>query len=61
MEIDPQYPDVGEEARKDLLVTRRRLEREAPAGAEADPYASRHPAPDGHGQGRRRSGKGSRS
>ncbi|MFJ3857174.1 PPK2 family polyphosphate kinase [Streptomyces sp. NPDC090085] len=45
-EIDPQYPDVGEEARKDLLVTRRRLEREAPAGAEADPYASSRPAPD---------------
>ncbi|WP_030765507.1 polyphosphate kinase 2 family protein [Streptomyces sp. NRRL F-2664] len=32
MEIDPQYPDVGEEARKALLVTRRELVREAPAG-----------------------------
>ncbi|MEU6309396.1 polyphosphate kinase 2 family protein [Streptomyces sp. NPDC047014] len=46
MEIDPQFPDVGEEARKDLQVTRRRLEREAPAGAEADPYASRHRPPE---------------
>lgn len=43
-EIDPQYPDVGKEARKALLVTRRELEGEAPAGAAADPYAdSRRP------------------
>ncbi|MFC9582558.1 polyphosphate kinase 2 family protein [Streptomyces yangpuensis] len=40
MDIDPQYPDVGEEARKALLVTRRELEREAPAGAPADPHAA---------------------
>ncbi|WP_329057144.1 polyphosphate kinase 2 family protein [Streptomyces sp. NBC_01453] len=44
MDIDPPYPDVGEEARKDLLVTRRELEQEAPAGAPADPYTSRHPS-----------------
>ncbi|MFD4228817.1 polyphosphate kinase 2 family protein [Streptomyces sp. NPDC058545] len=44
MDIDPQYPDVGEEARKALLVTRRELEQEAPAGASADPYTSRHPS-----------------
>ncbi|MFE2964925.1 polyphosphate kinase 2 family protein [Streptomyces sp. NPDC059340] len=44
MDIDPQYPDVGEEARKDLLATKRELEQEAPAGAPADPYASRHPS-----------------
>ncbi|MGC5006769.1 polyphosphate kinase 2 family protein [Streptomyces sp. DT203] len=44
MDIDPQYPDVGEEARKDLLITKRDLEQEAPAGAPADPYASRHPS-----------------
>ncbi|MFD8882862.1 polyphosphate kinase 2 family protein [Streptomyces erythrochromogenes] len=44
MDIDPQYPDVGEEARKALLVTRRELEGEAPAGTAADPYAdSRRP------------------
>jgi hypothetical protein len=41
MDIDPHYPDVGEEARKDLLVTKRDLEREAPAGAPADPYTDR--------------------
>ncbi|MFE2681744.1 polyphosphate kinase 2 family protein [Streptomyces mirabilis] len=44
MDIDPQYPEVGEEARKELLVTKRELEQEAPAGAPADPYASRHPS-----------------
>jgi PPK2 family polyphosphate:nucleotide phosphotransferase len=44
MDIDPHYPDVGEEARKDLLVTKRDLEREAPAGAPADPYTDRHPS-----------------
>ncbi|WP_055532640.1 polyphosphate kinase 2 family protein [Streptomyces graminilatus] len=43
MEIDPQYPDVGKAARKDLLDTKRDLEREAPAGAPADPYTDRHP------------------
>ncbi|MEV7235360.1 polyphosphate kinase 2 family protein [Streptomyces sp. NPDC051020] len=43
MDIDPQYPDVGEQARKDLLAAKRELEQEAPAGAPADPYASRHP------------------
>jgi PPK2 family polyphosphate:nucleotide phosphotransferase len=52
MDIDPQYPDVGEEARKDLLVTKRDLEREAPAGAPADPYADRHP-PAARATGRR--------
>ncbi|MFJ8109146.1 polyphosphate kinase 2 family protein [Streptomyces sp. NPDC096132] len=43
VDIDPRYPDVGEEARGDLLAAKRDLEREAPAGAPADPYASRHP------------------
>ncbi|MFE2046597.1 polyphosphate kinase 2 family protein [Streptomyces sp. NPDC059477] len=43
MDIDPQYPDVGKKARRELLVTKRELEREAPAGAPADPYADRHP------------------
>ncbi|MEU5213701.1 polyphosphate kinase 2 family protein [Streptomyces sp. NPDC020742] len=42
MDIDPQYPDVGEQARSELLTARRELEQEAPAGASADPYASRH-------------------
>ncbi|MGW2111026.1 polyphosphate kinase 2 family protein [Streptomyces sp. NPDC001948] len=42
MDIDPHFPDVGEEARQELLVTKRDLEQEAPAGAPADPYADRH-------------------
>ncbi|MFF4133847.1 polyphosphate kinase 2 family protein [Streptomyces mirabilis] len=44
MDIDPQYPEVGEEARNELLVAKRELEQEAPAGAPADPYTSRHPS-----------------
>lgn len=65
MDIDPQYPDVGDEARKDLLVTKRELEQEAPAGAPADPYADRHPSAaratgrrDGPTANRRTSGAG---
>ncbi|MEU1401003.1 polyphosphate kinase 2 family protein [Streptomyces sp. NPDC005728] len=37
MDIDPRYPDVGEEARRDLRAARRELEQEAPPGAAADP------------------------
>lgn len=44
MDIDPQYPTIGDEARKDLLSARRELEKEAPRGAQADPYASRRRA-----------------
>ncbi|MFI8301019.1 polyphosphate kinase 2 family protein [Streptomyces nigra] len=44
MDIDPRYPDVGKAAQKELLVTKGELEREAPAGASADPYADRHPS-----------------
>ncbi|MFD9093673.1 polyphosphate kinase 2 family protein [Streptomyces collinus] len=46
MDIDPRYPDVGEEARRELLAAREDLEREAPAGAAADPYAARHTRAD---------------
>ncbi|MEU5976894.1 polyphosphate kinase 2 family protein [Streptomyces sp. NPDC047315] len=56
MEIDPQYPTVGRQAREDLLTARRELEEEAPQGADSDPYASGHPdavAPPGDGNGRR--------
>jgi PPK2 family polyphosphate:nucleotide phosphotransferase len=42
MDIDPQYPVVSEDARKDLLTAKRELEAEAPAGAPADPYAVDH-------------------
>jgi PPK2 family polyphosphate:nucleotide phosphotransferase len=40
MEIDPQYPTVSKQARKDLLVAKRELEQQAPKGAPADPYAA---------------------
>ncbi len=43
--IDPQYPEVSEEARRDLQGVRQELEREAPAGAAADPYAAAHGGP----------------
>ncbi|MFF0835783.1 MULTISPECIES: polyphosphate kinase 2 family protein [unclassified Streptomyces] len=47
IEIGPRYPEVSEEARRDLLAARRELEREAPSGAPADPYAARHAGPGG--------------
>ncbi|MFD5553513.1 polyphosphate kinase 2 family protein [Streptomyces sp. NPDC127068] len=40
MEIDPQYPVIGERARADLRTARRELEEQAPEGAPADPYAA---------------------
>lgn len=43
MEIDPRYPQLPEADRKELLVVKRDLEREAPEGLPADPYAARHP------------------
>jgi PPK2 family polyphosphate:nucleotide phosphotransferase len=44
MDIDPQYPQMPETARKELLVAKQGLEREAPAGLPADPYAAQHPS-----------------
>ncbi|WP_030272807.1 polyphosphate kinase 2 family protein [Streptomyces sp. NRRL B-24484] len=40
--IDPQYPSVDAEARKQLRLVRRDLEAAAPPGAEADPYEAEH-------------------
>jgi hypothetical protein len=40
MDIDPQYPSVGEDARRDLLAVKEDLVAEAPKGAVADPYAA---------------------
>jgi PPK2 family polyphosphate:nucleotide phosphotransferase len=40
IDIDPQYPDVGEKARHELGLVKQDLEAEAPAGAPADPYAA---------------------
>jgi PPK2 family polyphosphate:nucleotide phosphotransferase len=39
-EIDPQYPTVSPERRKQLLAVKGELEAEAPAGAPADPFAA---------------------
>ncbi|MER5472039.1 polyphosphate kinase 2 family protein [Streptomyces sp. NPDC002935] len=46
MDIDPRYPVVGKEARKELRAARRELEADAPEGAPADPYAATHPVPE---------------
>lgn len=59
IDIDPQYPDVGDEARKDLLVTKRDLEREALPGHRPirTPTGIRRPrGPPGGEAGGRRSG-----
>ncbi|MGW3245252.1 polyphosphate kinase 2 family protein [Streptomyces sp. NPDC001070] len=46
MEIDPQYPTVSEQDRRELLVARQELLKEAPEGAPADPYTARQRAKD---------------
>ncbi|MET7986201.1 polyphosphate kinase 2 family protein [Streptomyces sp. NPDC005281] len=56
MDIDPAYPVVGKEARKELRAARRELEADAPKGAPADPYAAGHPV-SGAGEGQRASGR----
>jgi PPK2 family polyphosphate:nucleotide phosphotransferase len=38
--IDPRYPAVDEQTRRELQAVKRELEAEAPAGAPADPYES---------------------
>ncbi|MFZ3555655.1 polyphosphate kinase 2 family protein [Streptomyces sp. BH055] len=40
MEIDPQYPVIDDETRHELELEKRQLEKEAPAGAAADPYTA---------------------
>ncbi|MGW4897201.1 polyphosphate kinase 2 family protein [Kitasatospora sp. NPDC004240] len=44
MDLDPRYPTVNAQARKELRAARRRLEDQAPEGAPRDPYAARHRA-----------------
>jgi len=39
--IDPQYPEVSDETRRELRAARNELVAEAPPGAEPDPYAAR--------------------
>jgi PPK2 family polyphosphate:nucleotide phosphotransferase len=41
IDIDPTYPEVSAETRRDLLVVKEELEAEAPKGADADPYAAK--------------------
>lgn len=43
IDIDPHYPTVSEQARRDLLAVKDELEAEAPQDAPADPYAEAHP------------------
>jgi PPK2 family polyphosphate:nucleotide phosphotransferase len=55
IEIDPRYPRVDEDARRDLAEARRELEAEAPEGAAPDPFAAAHDGrghihPNGHGR-----------
>ncbi|MGY6019311.1 polyphosphate kinase 2 family protein [Streptomyces spinosirectus] len=40
IDLDPQYPEVGEKTRHELGLVKQDLEAEAPAGAPADPYAA---------------------
>ncbi|WP_432027062.1 polyphosphate kinase 2 family protein [Streptomyces sp. 1222.5] len=40
MDIDPQYPRVSEQTRRELAGVRQELEAEAPEGAAPDPYAA---------------------
>jgi len=49
--IDPQYPTVSEEARKDLLEAKIELEAEAPKGAAPDPVEEELARSRGPGQG----------
>ncbi|MEU1510550.1 polyphosphate kinase 2 family protein [Streptomyces sp. NPDC005811] len=39
--IDPRYPEVGDETRRELAEVKRELERQAPVGEPADPYAAK--------------------
>jgi PPK2 family polyphosphate:nucleotide phosphotransferase len=57
IDIDPRYPSVDEDTRRELAVARRDLEAEAPAGAAPDPFAAAH---DGHGH-TRSNGHGKRA
>src|SRR3954463_8430706 len=38
MDIDPRFPTVSDDQRRDLLEIKERLEAQAPAGAEPDPF-----------------------
>src|SRR4029077_8822011 len=38
IDIDPQYPSITEQTRRDLLEVKKELEAQAPKGAPADPF-----------------------
>jgi hypothetical protein len=38
MQLDPQYPRLDDDARRDLEQAKLELEAEAPSGAAADPF-----------------------
>ena len=42
IEINPRFPEVGDDARRDLQEVRRELEAQAPHGAARDPYLAAH-------------------
>jgi hypothetical protein len=41
IEIDPQYPRLGDDALQDLQEAKLQLEAEAPSGVAADPFEQR--------------------
>jgi hypothetical protein len=45
IEIDPQYPQLDDEARRDLEKAKLELEAEAPSGTAADPFEERAAVP----------------
>jgi PPK2 family polyphosphate:nucleotide phosphotransferase len=49
IEIDPRYPEVGDEARRALEAAKRELEADAPAGAAPDPFETPARVPAGAG------------
>ncbi|MFD8566972.1 polyphosphate kinase 2 family protein [Streptomyces sp. NPDC059639] len=42
IDIDPRYPEIDDKSRGELGREKKKLEREAPTGAAADPYAAGH-------------------
>src|SRR3954453_206512 len=49
IEIDPQYPALGDEARRELEAAKRELEADAPPGAAPDPFEAPARVPAGAG------------
>jgi PPK2 family polyphosphate:nucleotide phosphotransferase len=41
IDLDPQYPPVSEQTRRELLEVKKELEAQAPKGAAADPFTER--------------------